>query len=140
MAPAVRPRRLKRNEQKLIELLSSLGTQYPEMLVLVEGKRDESVLRALGVTSRIVRLHTGRSIEETIDRVAETLGERGSVLILTDFDQEGIDLDQTVERHLERKHIRINRRLRLRIRALMANLRCIEELISIYRHADARPP
>ncbi|TFF84445.1 hypothetical protein EU524_01035, partial [Candidatus Thorarchaeota archaeon] len=50
---------LEEHERKLLELLRSLDKEYPGLLVVVEGVRDEDILRDLGVKSDILRTQAG---------------------------------------------------------------------------------
>jgi 5S rRNA maturation endonuclease (ribonuclease M5) len=65
--------------------------------VLVEGKRDEGALKELGVEGRIIRV---RQYRKKIFELGEELSSFKSVMVLTDFDREGEDLAEEIERQL----------------------------------------
>ncbi|WXG43150.1 MAG: toprim domain-containing protein [Promethearchaeati archaeon SRVP18_Atabeyarchaeia-1] len=65
--------------------------------ILVEGRKDEDALKGLGVTGRIIRVsQPGKRLFE----IAEELRSCETVVILTDFDQEGEKLAKELSRHL----------------------------------------
>ncbi len=131
-----RPVRLLDNETKLLNLLASLDHEYPNLLIVVEGHRDEAALRNAGVNGEILRIHAGDTIAEVVDRMASRSGQE--ILILTDFDREGTELCHRIERSLENRQVRVLQGLRLRIHSLMGNLRCIEEIVSILKKQEWR--
>ncbi|MFW9907978.1 MAG: toprim domain-containing protein [Candidatus Thorarchaeota archaeon] len=133
-------RPLRDNERTLIELLRSIEIKYDPLLIIVEGNRDEAILRNLGVKGQIIKTQTLKTREQLIDSIADYSGPKGNVLILTDFDAEGIELCKSLERALELKKVKMLRRLRLRIRNLMGNWRCIEELVALFRRVDSPEP
>jgi 5S rRNA maturation endonuclease (ribonuclease M5) len=86
------PKRLEDNEKKLLELFRKIEGQY-SLVIVVEGERDELALRALGITTQIVRIHRGKRRNEIVEQVVDILKEDAEVLILTDFDDEGSELN-----------------------------------------------
>ncbi|MHA1216297.1 MAG: hypothetical protein ACTSPX_03090 [Candidatus Thorarchaeota archaeon] len=127
-------KRLREEEESLLRLLRGLHVSYPGLVVVVEGRRDEEVLRDLGVEAPIRRMHLGRSIHEFVDELAQE--QPAAVLVLVDFDSEGRSLAKRIESALQQKRIQVEKRLRLQIRSLMGNLRCIEELVAVLHIAD----
>ena len=127
-------KRLREEEENLLRLLRGLHVSYPGLVVVVEGRRDEEVLRDLGVEAPIRRMHSGRSIHEFVDELAQE--QPAAVLVLVDFDSEGRSLAKRIESALQQKRVQVERRLRLQIRSLMGNLRCIEELVAVLHIAD----
>ena len=130
---------LEGNEKELLLLLRSIEMEYG-LIIVVEGKRDEIALRRLGISKPILRTQSGKKREELIDRIVQTRSDDEEVLILTDFDVEGAELAEYIERQLELKHIPVQKRLRGRIRKLMANLRHVEQLIVLLRRRDSPLP
>jgi 5S rRNA maturation endonuclease (ribonuclease M5) len=128
------------NEKILIEIFRNLDSEYPNLLIIVEGKRDERVLRNLGVRSKILKTQSGRSRNRMIERIVKHVDKKGKVLILTDFDHEGVDLQKFIEQELEVKKIKVLRRLRKRIRKVMGNWRCIEEMVALFKRKDSPEP
>ncbi|MGQ4870422.1 MAG: hypothetical protein ACP6IT_01135 [Candidatus Thorarchaeota archaeon] len=127
-------KRLREEEESLLRLLRGLHVSYPGLVVVVEGRRDEEVLRDLGVEAPIKRMHSGKSIHEFVDELARE--QPAAVLILVDFDSEGKSLARRIELALQQRRVKVEKRLRLQVRSLMGNLRCIEELVAVLHIAD----
>ncbi len=133
-------RRLRDNEKALIEIIQSLDNDYEGLLVVVEGKRDESVLRSLGLEAPIVKTQSGVPRPRFLDKLASQAGENGQVLILTDFDQKGNEIYNLVARELDIRSVKVLRRIRREIRKAMGNWRCIEELTALFKRKDSPEP
>lgn len=131
---------LRDNERHLIELLQSLDTKYPDLLIVVEGNRDIQILRNLGVKTRILKSQTRMTRSELIEQIASEVGTRMELLILTDFDAEGDDIAAYLKKGLEHHKVRILDGLRIRIRNLMGNWRCIEEMVALFKRIDSPEP
>ncbi len=86
--------RVEKIAEMIVELCDHSSTGVP---ILVEGKRDESALKELGVTGRIIRIRQHR---KRLFELTEELSKCKSVVILTDFDQEGEELSQEIRRQL----------------------------------------
>ena len=82
--------RIERTLEKIREIASE------GIPILVEGKKDEEVLRILGVEGRIIKV-SQQSLNTLIDRL---YGCR-RVLILTDFDEKGEKIAKTLSSLLE---------------------------------------
>ena len=128
------------NEKILIDIFTSLDSEYPNLFIIVEGKRDEKVLRNLGVKSKIIKTQSGQQRSVLVDKISQLIGKDGQVLILTDYDLEGIELQKYIEQGLELQKIRILRRLRKQIRKAMGNWRCIEEMVALFKRKDSPEP
>lgn len=94
-------RRTSRNDYR-IDKMADVITGLSELSssgvpILVEGKRDEGALKELGVKGRIIRVNQYR---KRLFELSEELCSYKSVVILTDFDKEGEDLAQEIERQL----------------------------------------
>jgi len=133
-------KKMRDNERALAELFSTIDEQYEGLLIVVEGKRDEKILRDLGVKARIVKTQSGKPRLEFLEEIASAVGKDGQVLILTDFDPEGVDLFRFIERDLELRKIPILKRLRREIRKSMGNWRCIEEMVALFKRRDSPEP
>jgi 5S rRNA maturation endonuclease (ribonuclease M5) len=133
-------KKLRDNERFLVELFSKIDEQYEGLLIVVEGKRDEKILRELGVKARIVKTQSGKPRLEFLEEIASAAGEGGQVLILTDFDPEGVDLCRFIEGDLELRRIAILKRIRREIRKSMGNWRCIEEMVALFKRRDSPEP
>jgi 5S rRNA maturation endonuclease (ribonuclease M5) len=103
----------------------------------VEGKRDVTVLRNLGLKAPIIKTQSKLSRYQVIEQIVAKAGEKGRVLILTDFDQEGKEICRYIERELEPTGVKTLKGVRLRVRKLMGNWRCIEELVSLFKRRDS---
>lgn len=131
---------LRENEQMLLKILKDITEKYDPLLIIVEGKRDVRVLRDLGVSVPIIKTQSKKTREQLVDQIVEEVGYRGNVLILTDFDAEGIEICRTLEQLLEVRKVRILKRVRNKIRSLMGNWRCIEEMVALFKRKDSPEP
>ncbi|TRO45740.1 hypothetical protein E2P60_06730 [Candidatus Bathyarchaeota archaeon] len=87
-------------------------------VVLVEGPHDVDSLKALGCTSNIEILnHPGVNDFDLADQIASRYA---SVLILTDFDVEGLSLNKRFSSIFEVKGVKIEYGMRARVGRLMA--------------------
>jgi len=135
-----RKKKLRDNERALIDTIQKLDHDYEGLIVVVEGKRDELVLRSLGLKAPIVRTQSGTPRTMFIDQLALATNQDRQVLILTDFDDEGSELCRTIEQELEIRRVKVLRRLRREIRKAMGNWRCIEELTALFKRRDSPEP
>jgi 5S rRNA maturation endonuclease (ribonuclease M5) len=133
------PKRLEDNEKKLLELFRKIEGQY-SLVIVVEGERDELALRALGITTQIVRIHRGKRRNEIVEQVVDILKEDAEVLILTDFDDEGSELNAYLQKQLEARRIPVEKRLRGKIAKLMRNQRHIEQIVTLLGKQDSPDP
>ncbi|MHA1636929.1 MAG: toprim domain-containing protein [Candidatus Thorarchaeota archaeon] len=131
---------LRDNERALVDILSTLEEKYESILVVVEGKRDERVLRNLGFSGKVIRTQTQSTRVQVADQIALEGRSDSQVLILTDFDTEGIQIAKFLEQELELRKVPVLKGLRLRIRNVMGNWRCIEELVSLFKRKDSPQP
>jgi 5S rRNA maturation endonuclease (ribonuclease M5) len=132
-----RSMKLRDNERALLDLIPNLDSKYEHLVVVVEGKRDVSVLRNLGMKAPIIKTQVKSPRYRVIEQIVEKAGQNGKVLILTDYDQEGKDLCSYIERGLEPTGVKTLKGVRLRIRKLMGNWRCIEELVALFKRRDS---
>ena len=89
-------------------------------IVLVEGNRDFESVKNLGCVSTIdVLSHSGVNDFNLADEIAE---KYGNVLVLTDFDEEGLNLNKRFTHLLEHKEVHVEVGLRQRIGRLMARI------------------
>ena len=132
-------RGLRENEKSLISLIQKLD-DYESIIVIVEGKRDERILRNLGLRAPIVKTQHGIPRPDLLDDIASRAGSNGQVLILTDFDEEGIEICRSIERGLEPRRVKVLQGLRLEIRKAMGNWRCIEEMVALFKRRDSPEP
>jgi len=72
--------------EKLDGLLEKLREASREMPVIVEGRRDTTALRALGVDGKVLELNVGKSIVGFCEQVTR---EHREVVLMTDWDAKG---------------------------------------------------
>ncbi len=110
---------------------SSLGVP-----IVVEGRRDREALGKLGMTGPVLCLKgSGESRFHFLDR----LDGFGDIVLLTDFDREGIELRLWLYQELTRRGIRADDLAWRRIRSLArSEVRSIEELPRFVRSLDAK--
>ncbi len=132
-------RGLRENEKSLIRLIQKLD-DFEGIVVVVEGKRDEHILRSLGLSVPIIRTQQRLPRPELLEDIADRAGRKGRVLILTDFDEEGIEICKFIEKGLEPRRIKVLQGLRFEIRKAMGNWRCIEEMVALFKRKDSPEP
>jgi 5S rRNA maturation endonuclease (ribonuclease M5) len=132
-----RTRRLTENERALIETIQTLDGKYPNLLVIVEGKRDVSVLRNLGLNAPIIKTQTRLSRPRLVEKIVAEAGKKGQVLILTDFDKKGKEIYRFIEKELELSGVRNLKRERRMIRKYMEDWTTIEQLVSLFKRKDS---
>lgn len=88
----------------------------PGTVVVVEGERDRTSLRRLGLPGPIVLLHHGR----TLSQLAQELGQgTRRVIVLTDWDVEGGHLAQRLRELLRAGPAEVDLEFRRRIAQLL---------------------
>jgi len=110
-----------RRKDALVELIEFLSEAHNYVdVIIVEGIRDVSSLKTLGCETVIEILsHAGVSDYELAEQIAV---KYNSILILTDFDEEGLKLYQKFSRILERNGVKVETSLRHWISRLMAKI------------------
>ncbi|MFW9769758.1 MAG: hypothetical protein ACFFF9_13385 [Candidatus Thorarchaeota archaeon] len=132
-----RLRKLNESERALIETIQTLDSKYPHLLIIVEGKRDVSVLRNLGVKAPIIKTQTRLSRPKLMEKIVTKAGESGQVLILTDFDKKGKEIYRFIEKELELCSIKNLKRVRRLIRKYMEDWTTIEQMVSLFKRKDS---
>lgn len=132
-----RSMKLRDNERALVELVQGLDDKYEKLLVVVEGKRDVKVLRDLGLKAPVIKTQSSLPRYRLIEQVVAKAGVGGQVLVLTDFDQKGKEICRFIEKELESTGVKTLKGVRVKIRKLMGNWRCIEEMISVFKRRDS---
>ena len=102
--------------EKLKELLETIGELCD--VVVVEGIRDLESLRNIGFTGT-VSLFSNVGVSDA-DFVDDLTTEYESVVILTDFDQEGREINRRLSRLLERRGVKVEKGFRSETGRLMA--------------------
>jgi 5S rRNA maturation endonuclease (ribonuclease M5) len=109
-----------RAQRKAFEELDSLLKEiaFHVRVVVVEGQRDVEALRSLGFEGQIeVCSHVGLSDVELCEIVAL---DADSVLLLTDFDEEGLLMYNRLKNLLERRGVKVEEGFRHEVGRLMA--------------------
>ena len=104
--------------------------------IIVEGRRDEAALRRLGVTGKVHCLKArGESRHEFLDRLDGTK----EVIVLTDFDREGKELETWLYKELSQRGVKSDLKTWIRMRSLArTEVRSVEELPSFIRALESR--
>ncbi len=115
--------------QKLIDRISYESQKG--VVIIVEGNRDRDALRKMNITGRILCLQSSRknavAFVEGLDGVED-------VIVLTDFDREGVFLAKRLARLLNAQSIRSDLILWRDLRRLArSDIRSIEELPKYYQ-------
>jgi 5S rRNA maturation endonuclease (ribonuclease M5) len=99
--------------------------------VVVEGRKDERALRAIGLTGTILRLNKGISVFRTCENISR---EYGKVILLTDWDRRGGQLSRKLREGLEANGVQYDEN----IRAKMATLtkKDIKDVESLHKHLE----
>ena len=111
-----------RLRREAIEELSELLTEIHNYvdLVLVEGLRDVESVRALGCIANIeVLSHSGLSDYDLVEMIIDSYK---NVLILTDFDEEGLNLNKRFTSLFEHSGFTVENGLRRHIGRIMARI------------------
>ena len=120
--------------QKLIERISYESERGG--VIVVEGIRDRDSLRKIGIAGRILCLQSSR--KNTVGFVEE-LHDVNKVIILTDFDREGVFLAKRLAHILSAESIRNNVILWRDLRRLArSDIRSIEELSKYYQRLHVK--
>jgi 5S rRNA maturation endonuclease (ribonuclease M5) len=88
--------------KKFLQELSSVNESVP---IIVEGVRDVQTLRSLGIRGCIVKVHSGRSIQQFCDEYSAAYEE---AVILTDWDLRGNQLFMLLTKFMEANWERYN--------------------------------
>jgi len=110
--------RRKKLIEEMKELLSEIGDLVD--VVVVEGLRDLESLRRLGYSGEIVTC-AATGVND-YDLMTEVSAKYERVLILTDFDQEGVTLNLRFSEILEHESVRVEKGLRRMVGRLTASL------------------
>jgi len=121
--------RLKEKEEKILLVLEKLTEESTKgKPIVVEGKKDVSALRALGVAGTVLTVKTGgKSFLDLVFEI-EKMGVTEVILFL-DFDRRGKEGTKSLKKSLERAKIKANIKLWRELSALVRKeIQCIESL------------
>lgn len=113
--------------RRFLEELSTINESVP---IIVEGCRDVQALRALGIRGLIVKVHSGRSIQQFCEDFS---ADHTEAVILTDWDLRGNQLFTLLTRFLEADWERHNH-FREKLRALAGGTFREVERMMIWEH------
>ena len=114
--------------RKLIERISDEAQRG--RVIVVEGRKDRDSLLSMGVNGTILCLKSSRKNTASF---AEELNAEKEVILLTDFDREGVFLAKQLARSLNSQNIQANLLFWRELRGLTrTDLRSIEELPKLY--------
>ncbi len=82
---------------RLLEIIEDLHEVNRDTPVIVEGKKDTSALRSLGLEGNIVTLHNGKNLYEFCDDIKSRFEK---VILLLDWDRTGDTLYRTLSENL----------------------------------------
>ena len=103
-------------------------------VVLVEGRRDEIALRALGFTGPIEKLNRGWPVEKIIAYIDE---KYESCILLMDWDRTGGRLQKKIVESMTGLEINVSEELRQVLsKAMKPDTRCVEDLTSFLGQDD----
>ncbi len=83
---------------RLREVFDDLQELNKHIPVIVEGKKDASALRSIGLMGDIITLHNGQDLYEFCDDVAQ---RHDRVVLLLDWDRKGEDLNRILSHNLK---------------------------------------
>lgn len=95
--------------EKVLQELEVLSEDTP---VIVEGVRDRSALKQLGITKNVLPLNRGKSVFSFCEDLAK---EAKHAIILTDWDRRGGQLARMLKDGLEANGVRVNDKIRMQI-------------------------
>jgi len=121
--------------ERLQKLIQNLNEEAQEgSVIVVEGIRDKKSLESMGITGRILCIQNSR---RSTFSFAEQLSEK-KVIVLTDFDRQGVFLANRLARLLNSQRIHANLVLWRELRGLTrSELRSIEELPRLHERLQA---
>ncbi len=100
------------NTSEMLSNLLEVAQQLKDKYVIVEGKRDEEVLRSLGVKNTI------KIAQGNIHEIPFTLNSNKEIVILTDFDRAGRKLASRANNIFKAHRLKVNSHLRKRFMSL----------------------
>lgn len=90
-------------------------------VVIVEGQRDAEALRSLGLVKPIFRDSSpGRLQADLVEEIAKNFSR---VVVLTDFDEKGRDLNRKLAAKLEQRGLRVAEAYRRKVGRLLGALK-----------------
>lgn len=101
--------------EEAYKILREMGSYCSDKILIVEGAKDREALEAIGLNLNILVIKNGDSLERMIERL-EGVDE---VVILTDFDPQGVELAYKIMSRLESVGVKVNITYWLKLRNLL---------------------
>lgn len=83
---------------RLREIFENLQDVNKKIPIIVEGKKDASALRSLGLMGDVITLHNGQNLYDFSDDVTLRYSR---VILLLDWDRKGDNLNKILSHHLK---------------------------------------
>nr|MDO8114384.1 toprim domain-containing protein [Candidatus Sigynarchaeota archaeon] len=113
----------RKRKEDLTDLFKNLALEASP--ILVEGKRDKEALVRAGIDGSRIFMHHGKSRIE----VEESIGNASEVIMMLDYDAEGLKMLDELKAIFESSKIRVNTRYWSKIREIFnGHIDCIENL------------
>ena len=122
-------------DARLKEIVAEIN--YSVSAVVVEGKRDEEAIQAIGLKSPVVQFcSSGLPVFAFVEDLVERY-KGCTILILLDFDQEGKEMTDRIGQELTERGVRIETTLRRELANLLLRegILRIEEIQTLRRRA-----
>lgn len=101
--------------------------------IIVEGKKDLTSLKRIGVKGRI---RCVKSMRMSFINLLDELKCEKEMIIMTDFDREGDELAHQLSTALTESRVKVNNLIREKIKSLFRNeVKAVEELADFYEKA-----
>lgn len=84
--------------ERLREVFEHLHEINKRIPVIVEGKKDATALKSLGLIGDIITLHNGKNLCDFCDDIAQRYDR---VVLLLDWDKKGETLNKILSKHLK---------------------------------------
>ncbi|MCS7112811.1 MAG: toprim domain-containing protein [Nitrososphaerota archaeon] len=101
--------------EEAYKILREMKSYCSDKILIVEGTKDREALEAIGLNLNILVIKNGDSLERMIERL-EGVDE---VIILTDFDPQGVELAYKIMSRLESVGVKVNLTYWLKLRNLL---------------------
>ncbi|MDI6707555.1 MAG: hypothetical protein QME47_00445 [Candidatus Thermoplasmatota archaeon] len=121
--------------EELEALLENLMTLNISVPVVVEGRKDELALRALGLEGEIIKI-APLPLPTFCERIAQQCSE---VLILTDWDRKGGILCRQLKNFLEVNGVKYNDKIREKlVKYVRKEIKDVEGLVAFLNNIRSR--
>jgi len=122
--------------ESLIYVLEHLSREAKRGVpIIVEGSKDLHALHKLNISGTVICIkNSGKILPDLLDAV-----QNKSVIVLVDFDKEGITLVKIISTYLEKMGVKVNLTFWRRLKALLKrNVKDVEGLPSYLKSLKKR--